>query len=113
MTIFLGNLIKISDTKWKVGLQHNMPFDNKNGMKDNSGNLMTEEQLNQMGILVDSIPEPVIPTGKQVNGMFIDPTTKNITYEYTDIQKTDSEKIVELQKSLLEAQNAINSLLGV
>lgn len=83
------------DSNNKVIFQHNMPFDTINGMG------MNAEKLEQEGILVDSIPKPVIPDGQQVEGLYINQQTKELHYEYADIPKTDANKIVELQ-----AQNA-------
>jgi|GEM_PF-4904951 len=72
MSVLLGNFIKISDTKWQALLEHNFP--------DQLG----EETLNQ-GILVESMPEKLIPEGKTLGGTYINPITKEVTYEYVDI----------------------------
>lgn len=107
MNIFLGNLTSISPTKLQIDMVHNMPFDVKNGMN------MTQEQLDAIGILVDSIPEPQTPTGQIVSGMFIDPTTKIITYEYATPPKMQEQQIANLQAQVLQTQSAVNSLLEV
>ncbi|AKA69826.1 hypothetical protein [Clostridium scatologenes] len=79
--IFLGNLTKISDTKYSVGYTHYKPLDEINGLKK------SKEQLEQEGILVDSILEPQQIEGKQAV-MYWNPVDKVIFYEYEDIQKS-------------------------
>jgi hypothetical protein len=89
-----------------------MPFDEVNGLGK------TQVQLEQEGILVDSVPEPDQVQMQSKNSvMYINPSTKEIWYEYIDIPKTNEqiliEKVDSLQSSLIEAQNAINVLLGI
>lgn len=105
--IFLGNLTPITSTKSQVGFVHNMPFDTDNGMG------MTQAQLEAIGILVETIPTEQPPAGQIVSGLFIDPTTKNVTYEYATPPKKQEQQMADMQSALIEAQNAINVLLGV
>jgi hypothetical protein len=105
--IFLGNLIRVTDTKYGFGLQHNMPLDPVEGIRDSNGSIMTEEQLNQIGILVDSVPEPNPSTGQRVSGRYVNPVTKEITYDYEDIPLTQEQKYDQLRTdvdSLIVAQ---------
>ena len=93
--VFLGNLTPVTSTKYRIGFIHNNPFDSKDGMG------MPQSQLEAIGILVDSIPNPQPPAGQVVSGMFVDPTTKTVFYEYAEPVKTPEQQIAELQ-----AQNA-------
>lgn len=65
-------------------LIHNMPFDSVNGLGK------TQSELEQMGVLVDNVPEPQIDPGKAAV-MFINPDTKEISYDYRDIPKTQEQ----------------------
>lgn len=110
--IFLGNLTQITATKYKVGLQHDAPFDPIDGMN------MPQSQLETIGILVDAIPDPQPPTGQVVLGTFVDPTTKMVTYEYTTPSATPEQQIAELQaqneqlkKDIQATQDAVDFLL--
>jgi len=102
--IFLGNLTVIDPTKSKVGMVHDMPFDTVNGMK------MTQAQLESIGVLVDSVPDPLPLEGQQVTGMFIDPATKIISYEYAVPPKTE----VELNTERIDAmENALMDVMSM
>ncbi|WP_407312022.1 hypothetical protein [Desulfosporosinus sp. SB140] len=61
--IFLGNLSVIDPNKSLVNFIHYIPLDPEHGMKDDNGNLMPQDELNSMGILVDSLPQPTPPKG--------------------------------------------------
>lgn len=85
MTLLTIN--KISDTEALVIGQYNYP----NG--DTALNIPPLEQsFIDSGILVErsSIPDPIIPSGQQVSGMFINPQTKVITYKYSPVVSSDA-----------------------
>lgn len=113
MSIFLENFTKISETQWRVGFQHNLPLDPVNGVRNSDNTLMTADQLNQIGVLVNSVPEPVVPSGQQLEGLYYNPQTKELSYQYVDKPVSDVDKIASLQQALLEAQNTANALMGV
>jgi len=92
---FLGDLVQIEENKYQVGLIHNMPFDPVHGFGK------TQEELEQIGVLVDDVPEPQIPEGKQIAGLFVNPTTKEVWYEYVDKPLDPEERL-----QILEQQNA-------
>ena len=94
---FLGDLRKVDENKYLVGLIHNMPFDPVQGFGK------TQEELEQIGVLVDDVPEPQIPEGKQIAGLFVNPTTKEVWYEYEDRPLDPEERlqILEQQQSVL------------
>lgn len=48
------------------------------------------------GILVDTIPTPDTPVGKQEQ-LYINPQTKELWYEYVDIPKTLEGTVADLQ----------------
>ncbi|WP_088227776.1 hypothetical protein [Desulfosporosinus sp. FKB] len=109
--IFLGNFNKISDTQWAVGFQHNMPLDPIEGMKDENGNLYTQDQLNQMGILVDSMPAQQPPQGQILSCTYINPQTKDVSYSYqTPINTDPNQLITQLQSDLAAANKSIGEL---
>lgn len=93
--IFLGNLTVVDSTKSQVGMIHNMPFDSVNGMG------MAQAQLEAIGILVDSMPAENPPIGQMTAGIFVNPSTKEVAYEYSTPPKTQEQINADLQ-----AQNA-------
>lgn len=98
--------LKYNETN-KVTYQHHKPFHKKHGLGK------TIEQLEQEGILVDSIPEPEQIEGKQAI-LYCNPDTKELWYEYEDIPKTDEdlqqEKIQALEQSIAELSATIATL---
>ncbi|AFM40347.1 hypothetical protein Desaci_1321 [Desulfosporosinus acidiphilus SJ4] len=99
--IFLGNLTIINPNKSLVNFIHYMPLDTDHGMKDTNGNLMTQDELNAIGILIDSIPQPAPPNGYYVSATYVDPTTKDVSFDYAQTPKTPEQQLADLQ-----AQNA-------
>lgn len=83
---YAGNLTHISGDICQIGLIHNMPFDPSNGLKK------TEDELNATGVLVEDIPEPKPPEGKQSLGIFVNKATKEVWWEYEDIPITPEEQ---------------------
>lgn len=92
--IYLGNLTKINEIKNGIGFIHYTPFDEVNGLGK------TSEELGASGILVDCIPEPKPPINKQVDGIYVNPQTKEVFYEYTDKPLTQAEEIVNLKSQI-------------
>lgn len=101
--IFLGNLIE-ENNKTRVGLIHTMPFDKENGFSK------TEEELQTMGILVDSLPEKIEKEGKECI-LYCNSSNKELWYEYIDIKKTQEqiqeENMEGVQKQLFETQTEL------
>lgn len=93
--IYLGNLIKITDTKYSIGFIHYMPFDAINGLGK------TQEQLEQEGILIESVPQSQVIEGK-TSIMYVNPVDKLIFYEYEDIPKSKEDLQQELNAKLLK-----------
>lgn len=71
--------ITVEETR--VQLIHYMPFDEKEGLK------MTEEELMQIGYLLDEIPEPEPVEGKIPEPHYT--PEKGFWYEYVDAPKTE------------------------
>jgi len=92
MMKFLGDLKKVEENKYRVGLIHNMPFDPVQGFGKSA------EELEQMGVLVDDVPEPQIPEGKQISGLFVNPATKEVWYEYEDKPLDPEERLQILEQ---------------
>lgn len=103
---FLGELEKITETKYSVGFIHYMPFDSKHGFGK------TQAELEQEGILVASIPEPQQIKGKQAI-LYCNPSTKELWYEYEDIPITEETKIAELEKQVNALNIAMAEIMGV
>ena len=83
--LFLGNLVDEGNYN-AVGFIHYLPFDRQHGIKhEDTGVLYTVEELSTIGVLVDSLPEEVVPEGKYTKGLYIDKTTNAVTYLYEDI----------------------------
>lgn len=107
--IYLGEFQQVENNKYKVGYIHYMPFHEKHGLGK------TVEELEQEGILVDSIPEPQQIEGKAPI-LYCNPETKELWYEYEDIPKTQEEKqqeeIEALKQSIAELTIAITMMMG-
>lgn len=88
---------------------HYMPFDTEHGLNK------TAEELEQEGILVDSIPEPEEVEGKDPV-LYCNPETKELWYEYEDIPKTEeeiqAEKVESLEQSIAELTMAMTMMMG-
>ena len=97
---FVGNFVQ-DEKGLRVGFIHHMPFDLRNGMGK------TEQELLQIGALVDDIPEPEQIEGKNAV-LYYNPETNSVYYEYIDRPLTDQERIEQLEKAILE----ITMLLG-
>lgn len=93
MSIFLGHLQKVSDTDYIVNYINNYPFDPIHGEGK------TEEELNQIGVVIDTIPEPEYHPDKTTI-THVNPTTKEVTYTY----ETPIDPIA-VQVQNLQAQN--------
>ena len=96
----MGNFVQ-DEKGLRVGFIHHMPFDLRNGMGK------TEQELLQIGALVDDIPEPEQIEGKNAV-LYYNPETNSVYYEYIDRPLTDQERIEQLEKAILE----ITMLLG-
>lgn len=103
--VFLGNLQRVTDTKYRVAFTHSMPFDVVEGMGK------TQEELAQIGILVDEIFSPEQIIGKS-SAMFVNPVTKEITYEYEDIPLTTEQQIAQLQQQVNDLTLAVVNIVG-
>ena len=97
---FVGNFVQ-DEKGLKVGFVHNMPFHEQHGMGK------TQEELQQIGALVDDIPEPEQIEGKNAV-LYYNPETNSVYYEYIDRPLTDQERIEQLEKAILE----LTMLLG-
>lgn len=102
--IFLGNLTLVSGTNYQVGMVHNFPLDPVDGMRDDKGNLMTQDEIEQIGILVNTMPTPAPPSGQQLSATYVDKSTNTITYAYSVIPPTP--QIQEQIITNLQSQNA-------
>lgn len=106
--IFLGDFYKVSKDRYRVQIIHYLPFDKKHGLGK------SVSQLEQEGVLVESIPEPDKIEGKS-SALYINPESKELWYEYEDIPKTQedklSEKVNQLDAQLQITQEAIDFLI--
>jgi hypothetical protein len=75
---FLGFLEKVTDEKYKIGMIHNMPFDQIHGLRK------TQEELETEGILVENIPPEQIQDNT-VSTLYYNPLTKQAWYEYNKV----------------------------
>ena len=103
--IFLGELNIINTEDAIPSLIHEQPFHDIYGFKQ------TQDELNKIGILVESLPTKETYIGK-TSELHVNPKTKEVWYEYTDIPKNNDEitkdTIDNLQKdnALLLKENA-------
>ena len=91
--IFVGDFIQ-DEKGMRVNFIHNMPFDEKYGFGK------TEQELLQIGALVDSIPGPQQIEGKTAV-LYYNAQTNSVYYEYIDKPLSDQGRIAQI-----EAQNA-------
>lgn len=89
--IFLGNLTQVDNTNFLVGLVHSNPLEVADSL-----NLAVDE-LNSVGLLVESVPSPQPPNGQTVSGMYVNRETGVVTYEYKIPPKTQEEIVAELR----------------
>lgn len=70
--------VKYNKVTGKEELQHYMPFDEQNGLQK------TKEELEQEGLLVESIPEPLLQVGKQAV-LYVNLSNRSLYYQYIDL----------------------------
>lgn len=100
MKKFVGGFVQ-DERGLRVTFQHHKPFDAKDGLGK------TEEELLQIGALVDEIPEPEQIEGKEAV-LYYNPETNTVYYEYIDREPTTEERIALLEQAILE----LTMLLG-
>lgn len=100
--IFLYGFEMISPQKWRVPGVHLKPFDEVDGLHK------TAEELEQTGILVESVPEPNVSEGQSAS-LFINPETKDMWYEYEVIPKTPEQLQAEEIENLKSQQAAMSA----
>lgn len=88
----------------RVTFCHYQPMHPVNGLGK------TEEELEQKGILLESIPTANPPVGKEAF-MMVDLTTKQIYFDYVDIPEPPEEKIERLESQIVMMSGLLNSLL--
>lgn len=79
--IFLGNLVKVAEGNYKVGLQNPFPE-------------TIPEIYKSSGIVVDELPPKVEIDGKSTM-LHCNPVTKELWYEYEDVQKSEGQLLLE------------------
>lgn len=102
--IFIKDLTKVTDGKYMVGYIHFRPFDSVYGLGK------SKEQLEQEGMLVDSIPEPEQIEGKQAI-LYCNPQTKEFWYEYVDIPKSPEEMQQEQIEAIKQAIAELSTMI--
>ncbi|HBG5346250.1 TPA: hypothetical protein KQG29_003696 [Clostridioides difficile] len=95
---YLTGLEHKEENMYKVNLIHNMPFDKVYGLNK------TAQELELNGVLVDEIVEAEQREGF-ASIMYVDKTTKEITYEYVEIPLTPEQEALKKVKEL-ELENA-------
>jgi hypothetical protein len=94
---FLGDLKQIEGSIYQVGLIHNMPFDEVNGLGK------TAEELSAIGVLVETVPESNPQEGYQTAGIFVDKSDNRVWWEYEPIPVDEVEQqITDIQLALVE-----------
>ncbi|HEY9746681.1 MAG TPA: hypothetical protein V6C99_10740 [Oculatellaceae cyanobacterium] len=101
----MGNFIK-DEKGLRVGFIHHMPFDSQHGMGK------TEQELLQIGALVDDIPEPEQIEGK-VPVLYYNPQTNSVYYEYVERPLTEEERIALLEQALIELTMLLGGIIDV
>jgi hypothetical protein len=86
-----------------IGLTHYMPFDEVHGLGK------TKEELEESGLLVESLPISEDMIGKSQVLKYDE--TKGLHYEYVDRQLTPEEKLEQVQEKQELMQQAIDDLI--
>jgi len=97
---FVGNFVQ-DERGLRVGFIHHMPFDPKDGMGK------TQDELEQIGALVEDIPEPEKIEGKMPI-LYYNPQSSSVYYEYVERPLAKEEGIAQLEQAILE----LTMLLG-
>lgn len=100
--IFINDLKKITDDRYSIGFTHFMPFDEQYGLHK------TEEELKQIGALVEQPIMPEIPQGKTAV-MYYNPINNIAFYELEDIPPQPPSD----EGRLKACEDAIATLMGV
>lgn len=90
--IYLSDLALIQGSIYRVDGVHNMPFDETYGLGK------TEEELNQTGLLVETLPVRE-DNGKNAT-LFVNKSTKEMYYEYADFPPTEDEKYAQINEAV-------------
>jgi hypothetical protein len=88
--IFIKELYKVTEDKYKIGFIHYMPFDETNGLGK------TKEELLQTGALVELPQEPQPQEGK-IPVMYYNSVNNTAYYEMEDIKPQPKTKEEQLQ----------------
>ncbi|HBE9553490.1 hypothetical protein [Clostridioides difficile] len=89
---------------YKVNLIHNMPFDQTYGLNKST------QELELNGVLVNEVLEVEQREGF-ASIMYVDKTTKEITYEYVEIPLTPEQEALKKVKELEQENANINYAL--
>ncbi len=114
--IYLGNLKKETDEKYRVGTVHYMPFDLVHGIKNADGTLKTKAELAAAGALVEEVPKPEASEVQNVAGMFYNPFTGEVFYEYADKPEepmTKEEWMAEMEEWVDTLALSLLHIMGV
>ncbi len=82
-----------------VTMIHYMPFDSQYGIKDDNGKLLTEEQIEEIGFLVDNLPKVEKIKGKRPIMSYSKEEGFQVTYidipkiDYSGVPQSMTEKI--------------------
>lgn len=102
--IFISNLREISESEYEIGFMHNMPFDPIVGLHK------TEAELEEEGLLVDAILEPINVPEYTFPVLCYNPVTNSLFYKFVHRDMTYKEKITELQSQ--NAQMLLALVMG-
>ncbi len=92
----------------EIGMTCYKPFDEKHGLGK------TKEELEQTGLVVETLPTPEQIEGKVANLKY-NPTTKSLYYEYVDkvpVPKTEIELALERIASLEQSNAELTTLIA-
>lgn len=87
MSVYLGDLKLESGTKYRVGRQF---FNPPEGYQEPN-----------LGIVIESIPDPKIPSGQVLGNTYVDTSTNEVTYDYLTPPPTIEESIAQITLALV------------
>lgn len=87
----------------EIGMTCYKPFDEKHGLGK------TKEELEQTGLVVETLPTPEQIEGKVANLKY-NPTTKSLYFEYVDILPTPKTEMELLQEKVSLQEQSILEL---
>lgn len=98
---FLGDLMLVEGSVFRVGLIHNMPFDPVHGLGKSAA------ELQEIGALVEDVPAENPPQGQRTAGIYVDKDTGEVFWQY------EAEEMAAMDNATAARLDALENTLGL